>query len=247
VAAAVFARVAGARAEISIRCQDGERVTAGTTVLTVRGPHRRLLTAERVALNLLQHLSGVATQTSRWVEAIAGTGCAVRDTRKTTPGLHLLEKRAVRLGGGVNHRRGLGDGILIKDNHVAAAGSIGAALTAVRLGAPGQPCEVEVDDLDQLDEALEYGAKMVLLDNFTLEQCVEAVGRRDRAGGRTLLEASGGLTLEVAGAYAATGVDYVAVGELTHSAPVLDLGLDTIPTPGVSVVAQVTAAPAGRS
>lgn len=232
VAAAVFAQVVGAAVEISIRCRDGEQVTTGRTVLTVKGPHRRLLTAERVALNLLAHLSGVATQTARWVDAVADTGCVVRDTRKTTPGLHLLEKRAVRLGGGENHRLGLGDGILIKDNHVAAAGSIGAALNAVRLGAPGQPFEVEVDDLDQFDEALECGAPLVLLDNFTPDECVEAVWRRDNTGGRTLLEASGGLSLEVAGAYAATGVDYVAVGELTHSAPVLDLGLDTIPTPG---------------
>jgi nicotinate-nucleotide pyrophosphorylase (carboxylating) len=190
----------------------------------VRGPVRGLLTAERTALNLICHLSGVATATAAWVTAVAGTGCAIRDTRKTLPGLRLLEKYAVRCGGGVNHRLGLGDAILIKDNHVLAAGGIAKALAAARAHAPDLPCEVEVDTLDQLDEALAEHAELVLLDNFTPEQCAEAVRRA--AETPTKLEASGGLTLDLARTYAETGVHYLAVGALTHSAPALDLGLD---------------------
>ncbi len=206
---------------------DGDRLAAGDTVLTVRAPVRTLLTAERTALNLLCHLSGVATATAAWVDAVAGTGARIRDTRKTLPGLRLLEKYAVRCGGGVNHRLGLGDAVLIKDNHVAAAGSVGAALAAAREHAPGLPCEVEVDTLEQLDEVLALGAELVLLDNFDVERTREAVRRRgDRP---TRLESSGGLALANAAAYAGTGVDYLSVGALTHSVRALDLGLDLRP------------------
>ncbi|HEY0501625.1 MAG TPA: carboxylating nicotinate-nucleotide diphosphorylase [Kutzneria sp.] len=212
--------------EVVSRVEDGSRLAAGEPALVVRGPVRGLVTAERTALNLLCHLSGIATATAAWVEVIAGTGCAVRDSRKTLPGLRLLEKYAVRCGGGVNHRLGLGDAILIKDNHVQAAGSVTAALSAARAFAPELTCEVEVDTLDQLDEALAANAELVLLDNFTVADCAEAFRRTKAAGTGTLLEASGGLTLDVARAYAETGVDYLSVGGLTHSSPALDLGLD---------------------
>ena len=203
---------------------DGENLSGGDVALTVRAPVRGLLTAERTALNLVCHLSGIATATRAWVDVVAGTGARIRDTRKTLPGLRLLEKYAVRCGGGVNHRLGLGDAVLIKDNHVAAAGSVGAALVAARLHAPGLPCEVEVDTLDQLDEVLALDAELVLLDNFSVDDTAEAVRRR---GSRpTRLESSGGLRLENACAYARTGVDYLAVGALTHSVAALDLGLD---------------------
>lgn len=227
VALAVFERVLG-NYEVLRQAPDGSRLTPGDPALIVKGSLRGLLTAERTALNLLCHLSGVATATAQWVDAVDGTGCAIRDTRKTMPGLRLLEKAAVRHGGGVNHRLGLGDAVLIKDNHVLAAGSITAALAAARAHAPQLPCEVEVDDLDQLDEALQLRAELVLLDNFTPEQCAEAVRRSKAAGGITRLESSGGLTLDVARAYAETGVDYLAVGGLTHSATALDLGMDLV-------------------
>jgi len=203
---------------------DGDRLAAGDAVLTVRAPTRGFLTAERTALNLLCHLSGVATATAAWVDAVAGTGARIRDTRKTLPGLRLLQKYAVRCGGGVNHRLGLGDAVLIKDNHVVAAGSVGAALAAARALAPGLPCEVEVDSLAQLAEVLALGAELVLLDNFPVELTREAVALRGSAP--TMLESSGGLALENARAYAETGVDYLAVGALTHSITALDLGLD---------------------
>jgi nicotinate-nucleotide pyrophosphorylase (carboxylating) len=203
---------------------DGELLAAGDVALAVRAPVRGLLTAERTALNLVCHLSGVATATRAWVDAVAGTEARIRDTRKTLPGLRLLEKYAVRCGGGVNHRLGLGDAVLIKDNHVAAAGSVGAALAAARRHAPDLPCEVEVDTLDQLDEVLALGAELVLLDNFSVADTAEAVRRRGSAP--TGLESSGGLRLENARAYAETGVDYLAVGALTHSVTALDLGLD---------------------
>jgi nicotinate-nucleotide pyrophosphorylase (carboxylating) len=203
---------------------DGSRLGPGEPALVVRAPVRGLLTAERTALNLLCHLSGVATATAAWVDAVAGTGARIRDTRKTLPGLRLLEKYAVRCGGGVNHRLGLGDAVLIKDNHVAAAGSVGAALHRARAAAPDLPCEVEVDSLDQLDEVLALGAELVLLDNFTVAQTAEAVRRRGSAP--TLLESSGGLALANARAYAETGVEFLAVGALTHSVTALDIGLD---------------------
>jgi nicotinate-nucleotide pyrophosphorylase (carboxylating) len=205
------------------RVADGDVVAPGQAVLTVTGPISGLLTAERTALNLLCHLSGVATLTRRWVDEVAGTGAQVRDTRKTTPGLRTLEKYAVRCGGGVNHRMSLSDAALIKDNHVAAAGSVSAAFAAVRARAPELPLEVECDTLDQVAEALAAGADLILLDNFTVPEMADAVRLAD---GRALLEASGGLTLGRARAVAETGVDYLAVGALTHSAPALDFGLD---------------------
>ncbi|GAA4619024.1 carboxylating nicotinate-nucleotide diphosphorylase [Saccharopolyspora hordei] len=205
---------------------DGDALAAGDTVLRVKAPVRGLLTAERTALNLLCHLSGIATTTAAWVEAVAGTGCRVRDSRKTLPGLRSLQKYAVRCGGGVNHRMGLGDAVLIKDNHVVAAGSVVAAVRACRAHAPDLPMEVEVSTLDELDAVLAEDVSLVLLDNFTPEQCAEAVRRVRAVSPGTELEASGGLTLDVARAYAETGVQYLAVGGLTHSSPALDLGLD---------------------
>src|SRR5215469_10714261 len=204
---------------------DGDEVHAGQRLLTVSGPVGPILTAERTALNLLCHLSGVATLTRRWVDAVAGTSASIRDTRKTTPGLRALEKYAVRCGGGVNHRMSLSDAALIKDNHVAAAGSVGAAFAAVRAYAPGLPLEVECDTLDQVAEALAAGADLILLDNFDVQALAAAVRLTD---GRALLEASGGLVLEGARAVAETGVDFLAVGALTHSAPALDIGLDLV-------------------
>jgi nicotinate-nucleotide pyrophosphorylase (carboxylating) len=227
VALAVLDEVVGEYEVLDARA-DGDRLAAGAAALTIRAPVRGLLTAERTALNLLCHLSGVATATAAWVDAVAGTGTRIRDTRKTLPGLRLLEKYAVRCGGGVNHRLGLGDAVLIKDNHVAAAGSVGAALAAARAHAPDLPCEVEVDNLEQLDEVLALGAELVLLDNFDVDRTREAVRRR--GAGRTRLESSGGLVLQNARAYAETGVDYLAVGALTHSVRALDLGLDLLPS-----------------
>ncbi len=206
---------------------DGDRISAGTEVLRIRGPLRELLGAERTLLNFLTHLSGVATATRAWADALAGTGCAVRDTRKTTPGLRQLEKYAVRCGGGVNHRMGLGDAALIKDNHVAAAGGIAAAIAAVRAAAPSLPLEVECDTLAQVREALDAGARLVLLDNMDLADLRSAAAMARRYP-LARLEASGGLRLETASAVAQTGVDFVAVGALTHSSPALDLGLDLL-------------------
>jgi nicotinate-nucleotide pyrophosphorylase (carboxylating) len=202
---------------------DGDWVTAGQVLMTVEGQVAAILTAERTALNLLCHMSGVATLTRRWVDAVRGTGARIRDTRKTMPGLRALEKYAVRCGGGVNHRMSLSDAALIKDNHVAAAGSVTAAFQAVRALAPDVPVEVECDTLEQVEEAVAAGAGLILLDNFPVEQMTKAV---QVTAGRALLEASGGLALESAGLVAATGVDYLSVGALTHSAPVLDIGLD---------------------
>ncbi|MGI8768266.1 MAG: carboxylating nicotinate-nucleotide diphosphorylase [Propionibacteriaceae bacterium] len=203
---------------------DGDQVEPGDVILTVTGPTRVLLTAERTLLNLLSQLSGVATLTAQWVDAVGGSGAAIRDTRKTVPGLRQLQKYAVRCGGGVNHRMGLGDAALIKDNHVAAAGSVRAAFAAVRRTAPQITVEVECDTLDQVREAIAAGAELILLDNFdhaTMRQAVEL-------GTATAVrfEASGGLTLDQAAGVAATGVDFLAVGALTHSAPVLDLAFD---------------------
>jgi nicotinate-nucleotide pyrophosphorylase (carboxylating) len=209
--------------EVAIEVQDGTRVPAGALLMTVSGPTRTLLTLERTALNLLCHLSGVATVTSRWVDAIAGTGAEVRDTRKTTPGLRLAEKYAVRCGGGTNHRMSLSDEALIKDNHIVAAGSITAALDAVRTQFPGLACEVECDTLAQVAEATEAGAELILLDNMDVVTTGEAVRL---VGGRSRTESSGRLSLELAREIALTGVDYLSVGALTHSAPVLDIGLD---------------------
>jgi nicotinate-nucleotide pyrophosphorylase (carboxylating) len=226
VAALVLER---AGAQVEPRATDGDRLEVGTVVLTASGPVGRLLTAERTTLNLLCHLSGVATLTRHWVDAVAGTGAAIRDTRKTFPGLRALEKYAVRCGGGVNHRMGLWDAALVKDNHVAAAGGVAAAFEAVRTRFPGLPVEVECDTVGQVREVVEAGADLVLLDNMSLDEMREAVEiARAR---RVRLEASGGLALDRARAVAETGVDYLAVGALTHSAPVLDLGMDLVLDP----------------
>jgi nicotinate-nucleotide pyrophosphorylase (carboxylating) len=206
---------------------DGGRIARGDEVLRITAPLRGMLGAERTLLNFLTHLSGVATTTRRWADAVAGTGCTVRDTRKTIPGLRQLEKYAVRRGGGANHRMGLGDAALVKDNHVAAAGGIKAAIRAVRDAAPGLPLEVECDRLDQVREALAEGAGLILLDNMGLADLRAAVALARRYPAARL-EASGGLRLETARAVAETGVDFIAVGALTHSSPALDLGLDVM-------------------
>lgn len=208
------------------RVEDGARLRAGEPLLTVQAETRGLLTAERTMLNLICHLSGIATVTAAWVDAVSGTKAKIRDTRKTLPGLRALQKYAVRVGGGVNHRLGLGDAALIKDNHVAAAGSVVDALRAVRDAAPDLPCEVEVDSLEQLDAVLAEEPELILLDNFPVWQTQTAVQRRDSRAPAVLLESSGGLSLQTAATYAATGVDYLAVGALTHSVRVLDIGLD---------------------
>ena len=204
--------------------EDGVRVSAGEKLAWVDANARALLGAERVGLNLMGRLSGVATLTRAYVEAVEGIGAMIADTRKTTPGLRALEKYAVRCGGGVNHRFGLDDAILIKDNHIAACGSVGEAVRRARAAAGHlMKVEVEVDGLDQLEEALKYGPDVVMLDNFSLDDLAEAVRR---AAGRAVLEASGGVTLKTVRAIAETGVDVISVGALTHSAGVLDIGLD---------------------
>jgi len=197
--------------------------SAETVILTARGNIRSLLLAERTTLNFLTHLSGIATLTRRWVDAVSGTDCQVRDTRKTTPGWRALEKYAVRIGGGVNHRMSLSDAALIKDNHIVAAGGVMRAFELVRSKYPDVDIEIEVDTLDQLREVLPGNPDLILLDNMSIEQCREAVAI---VNGKTKLEASGGLKLENARAYAQTGVDFIAVGALTHSARALDIGLD---------------------
>lgn len=223
VAAAVFAIVGGDAVTVTHRLPDGSRVSPGDAVMTVTGPVRDLLTAERTALNFASHLSAVATATSRWVEALDGTRAQVLDTRKTLPGWRALQKYAVRCGGGVNHRSGLSDMAMVKDNHVVAAGGVVPALDAVRRTFPGLPVVVEVTDLEELRELLDAGCERVLLDNMDVATMTEAV--RVTAG-RAVLEASGGLTLERAREVARTGVDYISVGALTHSVTVFDLGLD---------------------
>ena len=227
VAAAVIEMVCGERASaFDMLVADGTPVEPGTRIATVTAPTRLLLTAERTALNLLCHLSGVATLTRRWADALEGTNARVRDTRKTTPGLRALEKYAVRVGGGANHRMGLSDAALVKDNHVMAAGGVAEAFAAVRSLAATLPVEIEVDSIEALAEALEAGADVVMLDNFDITEMPDAVALRNELAPGVVLEASGGLTLEVARRVGETGVDYIAVGELTHSAPVLDIGLD---------------------
>lgn len=237
---------------VNLLVKDGDRVGPGQTIAEVQAPTRLLLTAERTILNVLTHACGVATETRRWVDAVAGTGAEIRDTRKTLPGMRGLQKYAVRAAGGTNHRMGLGDAAMIKDNHVAAASrrmsskilapetssaadtaaGVVEALRAIRAAAPHVPCEVEVDTLDQLEAllALPEPPELILLDNFSVGGTIEAVRRRDEAlQGRDVavkLESSGGLTLDVARSYAEAGVDYLAVGALTHSVPTLDIGLD---------------------
>jgi nicotinate-nucleotide pyrophosphorylase (carboxylating) len=231
VAAAVVEMVCGASASAFQHVKhDGDRVVKGDVIARVEAPTQYMLTAERTALNLVCHLSGIATATSQWVDAVAGTGAVIRDTRKTTPGLRSLEKYAVRCGGGQNHRMSLSDAALVKDNHIAAAGGVEEAFSKVRAIASTLPIEIEVDTLDQLRIALNAGADVVLLDNMAPAVMTEAVSisaEHERATGRAvLLEASGGLTLNNARSVAETGVHFISVGGLTHSSPILDIGLD---------------------
>lgn len=223
VAEAVFAVTTDGELDFDRRVTDGARAERGDVLATVRARTRPLLLGERTALNLLCRMSGVATATRRWADALAGTGAVVRDTRKTTPLLRALEKYAVRCGGGENHRMALSDAALVKDNHVLAAGGVAAAYQAVTAAFPGVPVEVEVDDVAGAVEAADAGADLVLLDNFSVEDVKQAVAA---VGGRARLEVSGGLTLESARAYGETGVDYLAVGAITHSAPALDIAFD---------------------
>ena len=223
-----------ARLDPSVRWKthqrDGEHVTAGSAVATVIGPLRSLLIGERTMLNFMTHLSGIATLTRRFVDAVRGTRAEILDTRKTLPGWRLLEKYAVRCGGGTNHRMGLYDGVLIKDNHLAAwteSDSIAAAVETARQRSPaGISIEVEVETLDQLTDALRGGPDIVLLDNMDVATLRQAVNMRDHTAPRVLLEASGGVTLETVAAIAQTGVERISVGGLTHSAPALDLAFD---------------------
>ncbi|WP_217428398.1 carboxylating nicotinate-nucleotide diphosphorylase [Microlunatus speluncae] len=227
VAAATFARVcepAGPYA-IEVTGVDGSPVRRGDLVLTVEGNTRAVLTGERIALNLITMMSGVATATSAWVDALAGTSTRVRDTRKTTPGLRTLQKYAVRIAGGVNHRKCLADAALIKDNHVIAAGGVVPAYRSVRARYPELPIQVEVTKPEQVGELVAAGATEILLDNMAPETMRSVVAE---FGDAVVFEASGGLTLADAAAAAATGVDYVAVGAITHSAPILDLALDFV-------------------
>jgi len=223
IAALVFLSVASKKIDIELCVEDGKKVEANTCLLTAKGSTIELLTAERTALNFLGHLSGIATTTNKWVNEISGTNAKVRDTRKTTPGLRLLEKYAVKAGGGTNHRMSLNDQALIKDNHIVASGSIKSAVEKVKDKFPELEFEIEVDNLDQLNEALAVEAKLILLDNFSIEDLKKAVVTVNK---KAKLEASGGITLENARKIAETGVDFLAVGALTHSAPVLDIGGD---------------------
>ena len=212
------------KVKVRLMTKDGSQVKDGTVVAEAEGPVRALLLAERTALNFLQRLSGTATLTCKYVDAVKGFSCKVLDTRKTTPGLRTLEKYAVRMGGGTNHRIGLYDAALVKDNHIEATGSIAEAVKAVRRHAPFMAkVEVEAGNLKQVQEAIDAGADLILLDNMSTSELAKAV---EISRGRARLEASGGLSLEAARAVAETGVDYLAVGALTHSAPVLDIGVD---------------------
>lgn len=228
----VSERLHTGKAEARLWVEDGDTVGPGTALGELRGPADTLLAAERTVLNLLTHLSGIATATATMVQAVSGTGSHVRDTRKTLPGMRAVEKYAVRCGGALNHRMSLSDAILIKDNHVAALGSVAQAVKAAEHAARSHPeseleIEVEVDTLTELDEALAAGARLVLIDNMSLEDTQEAVARARRAGAK--VEASGGITLSNARAIAECGVDYISSGAITHSAPALDIGLDWDP------------------
>ncbi|WP_309643323.1 carboxylating nicotinate-nucleotide diphosphorylase [Phenylobacterium sp.] len=230
VAGLACARLAVATLDPTARFEalatDGDRVEAGHVLARVEGDARALLSAERTALNLLGRLSGVATLTRAYVDAVAGTKARIADTRKTTPGLRHMEKYAVRCGGGLNHRFGLDDAILIKDNHVAACGGVAEALKRARAAAGHlMKVEVEVDSLQQLEQAMPYAPDVIMLDNFTLEDLARAVAL---VAGRVTLEASGGVNLQTVAAIARSGVDVISVGALTHSAPVLDIGLDAV-------------------
>jgi nicotinate-nucleotide pyrophosphorylase (carboxylating) len=225
VAAIVF-RTVDARVRLADAAAEGARLPVGSILGRLAGPARAILTGERLALNFLQRLSGVATVTRAFVDAVAGTRARIRDTRKTTPLLRELQKRAVEAGGGVAHRSRLDTGILIKDNHVRLAGGVGEATRRARAASAELPVEVEVERLDQIEEALGAGAEMLLLDNFTPDGVREAVAA---IGGRVPVEVSGGVTLETVRAYAEAGADYIAVGALTHSAPSCDISLEIEP------------------
>jgi nicotinate-nucleotide pyrophosphorylase (carboxylating) len=222
VAVAVFEAVSEA-VTVAVQAKEASAVVVGDVLATVHGPTRALLTAERTALNLLCRISGIATHTRAWADALAGTGATVLDTRKTTPGLRILEKYAVRAGGGTNKRMGLYDVAMVKDNHIRAAGSITEAYRRVRAAFPDVPVQVEVTTVDEAREAVGAGATFLLCDNMTPDRLREVVAAVD---GRAELEATGGLTLAVAREYAGTGVDYLSVGALTHSSPILDIALD---------------------
>lgn len=212
--------------KVTVLVADGDHFDAGQVLARVEGPARAVLQAERVALNLVQRMSGIATQTARYVEAVAGTKARVVDTRKTTPGLRALERHAVRCGDGHNHRYSLSDAVMAKDNHLAVVGDIGEAIRRARAELPHtMHIEVEIDRLDQLDAVLEAGPDTIMLDNFSVEDLVEGVRR---IGSRAIVEASGGITLDTIGAIAQTGVDVISVGALTHSVRALDLGLDVV-------------------
>lgn len=227
-AAEVFQQV-DSSVTVEWRAADGDPLAPGQTLAAVAGPRASVLTAERTALNFLSHLSGIATEVSRYVAAVAGVGCArIRDTRKTTPGLRVLEKAAVRAGGGDNHRMGLSEWIMFKDNHLAGI-SIADGVTAARRSWPDRIVYVECDRIEQVDEALAAGADALLLDNMTPDEVRACVARA--AGHDCLLEVSGGITLETVAEYAATGVDFISVGRLTNSAPALDIGLDVNDAP----------------
>lgn len=223
IASLVFLSISDKKIEVEKCVSDGSVVAAKTCVLSVKGETVDLLTAERTALNFLGHLSGIATVTNKWVKEISGTEAKIRDTRKTTPGLRLLAKYAVRVGGGTNHRMSLNDQALIKDNHIVAAGSIKKAIEKVKDKFPELAFEIEVDNLAQLSEALSANSELILLDNFSIEDLKKAVALVNK---KAKLEASGGITFENVRKIAETGVDYLAVGALTHSAPVLDIGGD---------------------
>ncbi|MBI5113256.1 MAG: carboxylating nicotinate-nucleotide diphosphorylase [Rhodovulum sp.] len=223
VAAAVFRRYEP-RLDVAVAVRDGDAVASGAVLLTVEGPARGLLTAERTALNIVQHLSAIATETARWVALIAHTPARLIDTRKTTPGLRMLEKHAVTCGGGLNHRLGLDNGVMIKDNHIAVCGGITAAVARARRQLPTlTKIEVECDRLDQVDEALAAGADVIMLDNMSLPDMRAAVAR---VGGRVPLEASGGIRFDTIKAIAETGVDYISTSKITQGARPIDIGLD---------------------
>lgn len=212
--------------KVTLLAADGDRFDAGQVLARVEGPARAVLQAERVALNLVQRMSGIATQTARYVEAVAGTKARVVDTRKTTPGLRALERHAVRCGGGHNHRYSLSDAVMAKDNHLAVVGDIAAAVRRARAEFPHtMHIEVEIDRLDQLETVLAAGPDTIMLDNFSTDDLVEGVRRID---GKAIVEASGGITLDTIGPIARTGVDVISVGALTHSVRALDLGLDVV-------------------
>lgn len=230
IAAAVFELACGPdNSHFRVHVADGARVAPGDLLASISAPTRFMLLAERTCLNFLCHLSGIATLTRSWADAIDGTPARVRDTRKTTPGLRSLEKYAVRCGGGVNHRMGLFDRALVKDNHILAAGGVAAAFSRVRNLQLEIPVQIEVDSIAGLAEAVQAGANEILIDNFTPDQMRQAVAYRDAHAPHIRIEASGGLTLANAPEIAATGIDWIAVGELTHSSPALDIGLDITP------------------